>query len=99
MLEQTNFAQLDRAVERIGRPPSWIIFSFCLSSLQLDDPERGFSFQSDGPLDMRLDRSESRTAADLLNREPESHLRAYLRDSGQERWGSRIAQRIVERRR
>ena len=99
MLEHTNFAQLDRAVERIGRPPNGIIFDLGLSSLQLDDPERGFSFQSDGPLDMRLDRSESWTAADLLNRESESDLRRILRDYGQERWGSRIAQRIVERRR
>jgi len=99
MLEHTNFAQLDRAAERIGRPPNGIIFDLGLSSLQLDDPERGFSFQSDGPLDMRLDRSESWTAADLLNRESERELRRILRDYGQERWGSRIAQRIVERRR
>ncbi|HXM52739.1 MAG TPA: 16S rRNA (cytosine(1402)-N(4))-methyltransferase RsmH [Candidatus Binatus sp.] len=99
ILEHTNFAQLDRAAERIGRPPNGIVFDLGLSSLQLDDPERGFSFQSDGPLDMRLDRSESWTAADLLNRESESELRRILRDYGQERWGSRIAQRIVERRR
>ncbi len=99
MLEHTNFAQLDRAAERIGRPPNGIVFDLGLSSVQLDDPDRGFSFQTDGPLDMRLDRSESWTAADLLNRESESELRRILRDYGQERWGSRIAQRIVERRR
>ncbi len=98
MLEHTNFAQLDRAAERIGRPPHGIVFDLGLSSVQLDDPDRGFSFQSDGPLDMRLDRSEPWTAADLLNRESESELRRILRDYGQERWGSRIAQRIVERR-
>jgi len=99
MLEHTNFAQLDRAAERIDRPPNGIVFDLGLSSVQLDDPDRGFSFQSDGPLDMRLDRSEPWTAADLLNRESESELRRILRDYGQERWGSRIAQRIVERRR
>ncbi len=99
MLEHTNFAQLDRAAERIGRPPNGIVFDLGLSSVQLDDPDRGFSFQTDGPLDMRLDRSEPWTAADLLNRESESELRRILRDYGQERWGSRIAQRIVERRR
>ena len=99
MLEHTNFAQLDRAAERIGRPPNGIVFDLGLSSVQLDDPDRGFSFQTDGPLDMRLDRSEPWTAADLLNRESESELRRILRDYGQERWGSRIAQHIVERRR
>ena len=99
MLEHANFAQLDRAAERIGRPVNGVVFDLGLSSLQLDDPERGFSFQAEGPLDMRLDRSEPWTAADLLNRESETELRRILREYGQERWGARIAQRIVERRR
>ncbi len=99
MLEHTNFAQLHRAAERIGRPPNGVVFDLGLSSLQLDDPERGFSFQVDGPLDMRLDRSEPWTAADLLNRESESEVRRILKEYGQERWAARIAQRIVERRR
>jgi len=99
MLEHTNFAQLDRAAGRIGRPVHGVLFDLGLSSLQLDDPARGFSFQADGPLDMRLDRSEPWTAADLLNRESESELRRILKDYGQERWAARIAQRIVERRR
>jgi 16S rRNA (cytosine1402-N4)-methyltransferase len=98
MLEHTNFAQLDRAAERIGRPPNGTIFDLGLSSLQLDDPTRGFSFQADGPLDMRFDQTEPWTAADLLNRESESELRRILRDYGQERWAARIAQRIAERR-
>jgi 16S rRNA (cytosine1402-N4)-methyltransferase len=99
ILEHTNFAQLDRAAERIGRPVNGVVFDLGLSSLQLDDPERGFSFQAEGPLDMRMDQSQSWTAADLLNREPESELRRILKDYGQERWAARIAQRIVERRR
>jgi 16S rRNA (cytosine1402-N4)-methyltransferase len=99
ILEHTNFAQLDRAAERLGRPANGVVFDLGLSSLQLDDPQRGFSFQLDGPLDMRMDRSQPWTAADLLNREPESELRRILRDYGQERWAARIAQRIVERRR
>jgi 16S rRNA (cytosine1402-N4)-methyltransferase len=98
MLEHTNFAQLDRAAERIGRPPNGTIFDLGLSSLQLDNPTRGFSFQADGPLDMRFDQTEPWTAADLLNRESESELRRILRDYGQERWAARIAQRIAERR-
>ena len=99
MLEHTNFAHLAGTAERIGRPVNGVVFDLGLSSVQLDDPERGFSFQTDGPLDMRLDRSEPWTAADLLNREPESELRRILKDYGQERWAARIAQRIVERRR
>ena len=99
MLEHTNFAQLDRAATRIGRSVNGVVFDLGLSSLQLDDPERGFSFQAEGPLDMRYDRAEPWTAADLLNRESESELRRILREYGQERWGARIAQRIVERRR
>jgi len=99
ILEHTNFAQLDRAAERIGQPVNGVVFDLGLSSIQLDDPERGFSFQREGPLDMRMDRSQPWTAADLLNREPESELRRILKDYGQERWAARIAQRIAERRR
>jgi 16S rRNA (cytosine1402-N4)-methyltransferase len=99
MLEHTNYAQIDRAADRIGRPVNGVVFDLGLSSLQLDDPERGFSFQADGPLDMRMDQSQPWTAADLLNREPESELRRILKDYGQERWAARIAQRIIERRR
>ena len=99
MLEHTNFAQLDRAAERIGRPVNGVVFDLGLSSLQLNDPERGFSFQAEGPLDMRMDRSQPWTAGDLLNRESESELRRILKDYGQERWAARIAQRIIERRR
>lgn len=99
ILEHANFAQLDQAAERIGRPVNGVVFDLGLSSLQLDDPERGFSFQADGPLDMRMDQSQPWTAADLLNREPETELRRILKDYGQERWAARIARRIVERRR
>jgi 16S rRNA (cytosine1402-N4)-methyltransferase len=99
MLEHTNFAQLDRVAEKLGRPVNGVVFDLGLSSVQLDDPERGFSFQSNGPLDMRMDRTEPWTAADLLNRESESELRRILKDYGEERWAARIAKRIVERRR
>jgi 16S rRNA (cytosine1402-N4)-methyltransferase len=98
MLEHTNFAQLEPVAEKIGQPVNGVIFDLGLSSIQLDDPERGFSFQAEGPLDMRMDRSQPWTAANLLNRESESELRRILKDFGQERWAARIAQRIVERR-
>jgi 16S rRNA (cytosine1402-N4)-methyltransferase len=98
-LEHRNFAELASLVPSLGRPVQGVVFDLGLSSLQLDDPERGFSFQRDGPLDMRMDRSEPWTAADLLNREPEGELRRILLHYGQERWAARLAQRIVDRRR
>lgn len=99
VLEHRNFADLASLASSLGRPVQGIVFDLGLSSLQLDDPERGFSFQRDGPLDMRMDRSDPWTAADLLNREPEGELRRILLEYGQERWAARIAQRIVDRRR
>ena len=96
-LEHTNFARI--AEVAAGLPPVLgVVFDLGISSDQLDDPNRGFSFQRDGPLDMRLDQSEPRTAADLLNRESLSELRRILKDFGQERWAARIAERIVEQR-
>jgi 16S rRNA (cytosine1402-N4)-methyltransferase len=97
-LEHRNFEDLETAVSRLGRPVQGVVFDLGLSSLQLDDPERGFSFQRDGPLDMRMDPHDPWTAADLLNREPASELRRILSQYGQERWAARIAERIVERR-
>ena len=96
-LAHTNFERLGDVVA--GLPPvQGVVFDLGLSSDQLDDPERGFSFQRDGPLDMRLDLTESMTAADLVNQESLSQLRRILLDFGQERWASRIAERIVEQR-
>ena len=97
-LEHRNFADLESAVSRLSRPVQGIIFDLGLSSPQLDDPERGFSFQREGPLDMRMDPGDPWTAADLLNREPASELRRILSQYGQERWDARIAERIVQRR-
>jgi 16S rRNA (cytosine1402-N4)-methyltransferase len=96
-LAHTNFDQLEEIAA--GLPPAnGVVFDLGISSDQLDDPERGFSFQREGPLDMRLDRSEARTAADLVNHESASELRRILKDFGQERWAARIAQRIVDQR-
>ena len=97
ILEHTNFAELDRVAARLP-PVRGVVFDLGLSSIQLDDPQRGFSFQRDGPLDMRLDQTQPWTAADLLNRESASDLRRILSDFGQERWATRIAQRIVDHR-
>jgi 16S rRNA (cytosine1402-N4)-methyltransferase len=70
-----------------------------VSSFQLDDPEAGFSFRFDGPLDMRMDRSRPRTAADLVNSMPEEELKKIIREFGEERFAGRIASAIVRKRR
>ena len=66
-----------------------------LSSLQLDAPERGFSFRADGPLDMRMDPTQETSAADLVNAASVEELARILRDYGEERFAGRIARAIV----
>ncbi|MGH7409283.1 MAG: 16S rRNA (cytosine(1402)-N(4))-methyltransferase RsmH [Candidatus Methylomirabilales bacterium] len=73
-----------------------VLFDLGLSSVQLDDPARGFAFRHAGPLDMRMDRAGGGpTAADLLRSLPERELAGVLREYGEERWARRIARRIV----
>lgn len=69
-----------------------------MSSMQVDDAERGFSFVRDGPLDMRMDRSRGRTAAEVLNSLSEKDLAAGFRELGDEPEAERIAAAIVHRR-
>ncbi len=70
-----------------------------VSSWQLDSPERGFSYHTDAPLDMRMDQSAGVTAADWLNHEEEDVIRSALYQYADERWAARIARVIVETRR
>lgn len=69
-----------------------------VSSPQLDTPERGFSYHEDAPLDMRMDQSQGRTAAELLNTASEEELTGIIRDYGEEKWAARIAKMICEHR-
>ena len=69
-----------------------------VSSPQIDDPQRGFSFRFDAPLDMRMDTTRGETAAELLARADERELAGLIRDYGEERFASRIAREIVARR-
>jgi 16S rRNA (cytosine1402-N4)-methyltransferase len=75
-----------------------VLFDFGISSTQVDDPERGFSFRADGPLDMRMDPSARLTAAKLVNESDAAELERILHEYGEERWARRIAQFIVARR-
>ncbi|MCI6574212.1 MAG: 16S rRNA (cytosine(1402)-N(4))-methyltransferase RsmH [Actinomycetaceae bacterium] len=75
-----------------------IVMDLGVSSYQLDMRERGFSYAHDAPLDMRMDGSGSRTAADIVREASQSELATILRVYGEERFASRIASRIVQRR-
>jgi 16S rRNA (cytosine1402-N4)-methyltransferase len=87
------------AVDNGWGPFDGILFDLGLSSFQLDEASRGFSFTRDGPLDMRMDRhGGGKTAAELLARLPERGLAEIIRAYGDERWARRIAARIVAER-
>jgi 16S rRNA (cytosine1402-N4)-methyltransferase len=75
-----------------------VLFDFGLSSNQIDDPERGFSFRSEGPLDMRMDPGSTLTAAEILNQYEAREIERIVREYGEERWARRITQFIVARR-
>jgi 16S rRNA (cytosine1402-N4)-methyltransferase len=79
-------------------PANGILLDLGVSSLQFDDATRGFSFQQEGPLDMRMDRTRPTTAADLVNRLPKQELRSLLSRYGEERAAGRIAGAIVRSR-
>ncbi|MGQ9507807.1 MAG: 16S rRNA (cytosine(1402)-N(4))-methyltransferase RsmH [Thermodesulfobacteriota bacterium] len=72
-----------------------ILLDLGLSSLQLEKAERGFSFQKEGPLDMRMDRRTQQTATDLVNHLSIAELEKMLKEFGEERWAKRIARAIV----
>lgn len=94
-----NFTDLDVILERLGvQKVGGILFDLGISSFQLEDPHRGFSFQNEGPLDMRLDRNSYISAYDLVNNLNESEISTLLRNFGQERWHNRIAQTVVQER-
>jgi 16S rRNA (cytosine1402-N4)-methyltransferase len=94
-----NHVELGRLLDEAGiEAVDRILFDLGLSSLQLDDPSRGFSFQVDGPLDMRMDPSAGRTAADLLAELAEDELSRIFWRFGEERHARRIAREIVRRR-
>ncbi len=91
------FSALAACAERVrpGLQLDGILFDLGVSSPQLDDPERGFSFMQDGPLDMRMSAGTGPSAADLVNEAPERELVRIFRDFGEERFAGRIARAIV----
>jgi 16S rRNA (cytosine1402-N4)-methyltransferase len=93
-----TFPDAMRALAGEGVSASAVILDVGVSSMQLDQPERGFSYAHDAPLDMRMDPTGGTSAAELLARVDERELERILRDYGEERYARRIARAIVERR-
>jgi 16S rRNA (cytosine1402-N4)-methyltransferase len=100
VLVHGNFAELARIVDEAGFVSSvdGVLLDLGFSSYQIDDPERGFSFSVDGPLDMRLDQSQKLTAADLVNSLSEQELADIFWRYGEETRSRQIAWRIVKER-
>lgn len=88
ILKELSIEKIDGAMLDLG-----------VSSFQLDNPERGFSYMQDAPLDMRMNRSDSFTAEDVVNDYSKEELTRIIREYGEERWASRIADFIVKARR
>ncbi len=93
-LHEGNYADLDALA---GEPLDGVVLDLGVSSMQLDQPERGFSFRSDGPLDMRMS-DQGATAADLVNTADEAELADILFHYGEERASRRIARAIIKAR-
>ncbi len=102
----TNFTIINSNFSRVGEVleaecpegVQGILFDLGVSSPQLDEAERGFSYMQDAPLDMRMDPANPLTAMDLVNEMPEQELSKIIWEYGEERWAKRIAKFIVTRR-
>ncbi|HEX2192256.1 MAG TPA: 16S rRNA (cytosine(1402)-N(4))-methyltransferase RsmH, partial [Acidimicrobiales bacterium] len=96
VLRHAPFDRITDICEELGLGlVSGVLFDLGVSSPQLDRADRGFSYGADGPLDMRMDRSQSRTAADVVNGYTEKELARVLHALGDERHARRIARAIV----
>ncbi len=99
LLVRDNFSHIGEILDERGiGPVNGFLFDLGVSSHQLDEGERGFSYMHDGRLDMRMDQRNPLTAHDVVNRYSEDELEAIIRKYGEERWSRRIAQFIVEAR-
>ena len=98
-LVHSNFDRVDEILDRLSLSGvDGMLFDLGVSSPQLDDGSRGFSYMADAPLDMRMDREERLTAADVVNGWPQEELRRIITQYGEERYAPQIAGAIVRRR-
>ena len=91
-----SFAELDSALE--GQQVDGVLLDLGVSSPQLDNPERGFSFMQDGPLDMRMNTTAGQSAADWVNTAEEQEISKVIWEYGEDRFSRRIARAIVRER-
>lgn len=96
----SSFADMEQVMEAQGLvgKVDGVLLDLGVSSPQLDDASRGFSFMSDGPLDMRMNNQAGQTAAQWLNEAPADEIATVLKEYGEERFAKRIANAIVEQR-
>jgi 16S rRNA (cytosine1402-N4)-methyltransferase len=93
------YDDIQNCIEHFGYSKvNGILFDLGISSMQVDEAERGFSYSQDAPLDMRMDRSQGRTAADLVNFAGRDELISILRKYGEEKFAPRIVDSILRRR-
>ena len=98
-LVRGNFRDVGEILDRLEiNKADGMLFDLGVSSPQLDDAERGFSYMTDAPLDMRMDERSTRSAGDIVNNWPEEELKRLLYEYGEERYAPRIAGQIVRRR-
>jgi 16S rRNA (cytosine1402-N4)-methyltransferase len=93
------YDEIEDVLRRLGLPAvQGVLLDLGVSSLQLDEADRGFSYSQDAPLDMRMDQTQGWTAADVLNTYPAAELARVLRAYGEERFARRIADNVVRAR-
>ena len=98
-LVKSNYAQMKDVLKQLGIDKvDGIVLDLGVSSYQLDNAERGFSYREDAPLDMRMDREQTLTARDIVNEYPESELYRIIKEYGEERFAKNIARNICKRR-
>ena len=96
---QSNFRYADRALAQLGVDGlDGVLLDLGVSSHQLDEVSRGFSYQGDAPLDMRMDQDQPLTAREIVNTWSTAEITRILRDYSEEKWAARIAQIICEHR-
>lgn len=97
ILVHENFRNIKKIMRDLGfEKANGILYDLGVSSYQLDEKERGFTYKEDAPLDMRMDKKQKLRAEDLVNDLPERELAQIIKDYGEERWAARISNFIVK---
>ena len=99
ILVHSNFQDFDQVFTELNiEAVDGMLFDLGVSSPQLDNPERGFSYQKEGPLDMRMNPEQKLTAEDIVNNYSQAELERIITEYGEENWSARIAEFIVKMR-